>query len=172
MVWGMSLETFTLVHVLISLVGIVTGFVVLLGWLAGRDRSRWTALFLVTTILTSVTGFGFPFDHLLPSHKLAILSLVMLAVALVARYALHLGGAWRWIYVVTATIALYFNFFVLIVQSFEKVPALKALAPQQSEPPFVVSQVIALLAFIVFGTLAVRRFKPKAAAAAQAKGAA
>src|SRR5437764_15783 len=121
---------------------------------AGVLRGRWTALFLVTTILTSVTGFGFPFDHLLPSHKLAILSLVMLAVALVARYALHLGGAWRWIYIVTATIALYFNFFVLIVQSFEKVPALKALAPRQSEPPFVVSQVIALLAFIVLGTLA------------------
>jgi len=115
-------------------------------------------VFLVTTVATSVTGFGFPFDHLLPSHKVGIISLLALSVAILARYALQLRGSWRWIYVVSAVIALYLNVFVGVVQSFEKVPALKAMAPTQSEPPFVVSQVVVLVLFIVLAIFAVRRF--------------
>src|SRR3989475_13306671 len=128
MTLGLSLETFTIVHVIISLVGLVSGFVVLKGLLSSRRCAGWTALFLTTTVLTSVTGFGFPFDHLLPSHKVAILSLVALAIAIVARYPLHLAGAWRKTYVICASVALYFNCFVLVVQLFEKVPALMAVA--------------------------------------------
>ena len=160
---GMSLSTFTLVHVLISLVGIASGLVVLYGLLSGKRLDGWTALFLISTVLTSVTGFGFPFDHLLPSHKVAILSLVLLAIAILARYGLHMAGAWRWIYVVTAVMALYLNVFVLVFQGFEKVPALKALAPTQSEPPFLVAQLIVLAIFIVLGIFAVKKFHPERA---------
>jgi hypothetical protein len=161
MMLGMSLSTFTLIHVVISLVGIASGLVVLYGLLTGKRLDRWTALFLLTTVLTSVTGFGFPFDHLLPSHKVGIISLVLLALAIVARYALHMAGAWRWIYTVCAVMALYLNIFVLVVQSFEKVPALKTLAPTQSEPPFLVAQLIVLALFIVLGIFAVRKFHPE-----------
>src|SRR5438477_200015 len=136
MILGMSTATFTLVHVLLSLAGIASGFVVLAGLLTGKRRDRSTALFLATTALTSVTGFGFPFDHLLPSHAIGILSLLVLAVAIAARYSFHLAGAWRRTYVITAAIALYLNIFVLVVQLFLKVPALKDLAPTQKEPPF------------------------------------
>ena len=160
---GMSLSTFTLVHVLISLVGIASGLVVLYGLLSGKRLDGWTALFLISTVLTSVTGFGFPFDHLLPSHKVAILSLVLLAIASLARYGLHMAGAWRWIYVVTAVMALYLNVFVLVFQGFEKVPALKALAPTQSEPPFLVAQLLVLALFIVLGIFAVKKFHPERA---------
>jgi len=160
---GMSLSTFTLVHVLISLVGIASGLVVLYGLLSGKRLDGWTALFLISTVLTSVTGFGFPFDHLLPSHKVAILSLVFLAIAILARYGLHMAGAWRWIYVVTTVMALYLNVFVLVFQGFEKVPALKALAPTQSEPPFLVAQLIVLAIFIVLGIFAVKKFHPERA---------
>jgi hypothetical protein len=156
---GMTTSTYTLIHVLLSVVGIGSGFVVLFGLLAGRRLNGWTALFLLTTVATSVTGFGFPFDHLLPSHKVGIISLLVLAVAILARYAFHLEGAWRWIYVVTAVIALYLNVFVGIVQSFEKVPALKAMAPTQPEPPFVVTQLVALALFIVLAIFAARRFR-------------
>ena len=159
MMLGMSLSTFTLVHVVISLVGIGSGLVVLFGLLRGKRLDNWTALFLVTTVLTSVTGFGFPFDHLLPSHKVGIISLVVLAIAILARYALHLAGAWRWIYVVTAVIALYLNVFVLIVQAFEKAPALRALAPTQSEPPFLVTQLVVMALFIVLAIFAVKKFR-------------
>ena len=124
MMLGMSLATFTLVHVIISLIGIFSGFIVLSGLLSAKRLNGLTALFLLTTVLTSVTGFGFPFDHLLPSHKVGIISLVVLAIAIPARYSFHMAGKWRWIYVVTAMIALYLNVFVLVVQSFEKVPAL------------------------------------------------
>lgn len=161
MMLGMSLSTFTLIHVVISLVGIASGLVVLYGLLTGKRLDRWTVLFLLTTVLTSVTGFGFPFDHLLPSHKVGIISLVLLALAIVARYALHMAGAWRWIYTVCAVMALYLNIFVLVVQSFEKVPALKTLAPTQSEPPFLVAQLIVLALFIVLGIFAVRKFHPE-----------
>jgi len=159
----------TLVHVLISLVGIVSGFVVVFGLLAAKRLNRWTAIFLITTVLTSVTGFlFFPFHKLLPSHIVGTISLLVLAVAIFARYARRLAGAWRSVYVVTATLALYFNVFVLVVQSFLKVPALKALAPTQSEPPFAIVQGLVLLLFIVLGTFAVKRFRIDALAAAAA----
>jgi hypothetical protein len=159
MMLGMSLSTFTLVHVLIGLVGIGSGFIVVFGLIGGKRLEGWTALFLVTTVLTSVTGFGFPFDHLLPSHKVAIISLVVLALAILARYAFHLADAWRGIYVIGAVIALYLNVFVLIVQSFEKVPALKAMAPTQSEPPFLVAQIVVMALFVVLAIFAVKRFR-------------
>ncbi|HEY1800621.1 MAG TPA: hypothetical protein VGG46_06765 [Terriglobales bacterium] len=154
----MSLATYTIVHVAISLIGIFSGFIVLFGLLGGKRLNGWTAVFLTTTVLTSVTAFGFPFTHLLPSHKVAIISLVVLAIAILARYAFHMAGVWRSAYVVTAMIALYLNVFVLVVQSFEKVPALRALAPTQSERPFVVAQLVVLTAFVLLIILAVRKF--------------
>lgn len=162
MMLGMSLATFTLVHVIISLIGIFSGFIVLSGLLSAKRLNGLTALFLLTTVLTSVTGFGFPFDHLLPSHKVGIISLVVLAIAIPARYSFHMAGKWRWIYVVTAMIALYLNVFVLVVQSFEKVPALHAVAPTQSEPPFLVAQLVVLALFIVLTIFAVKKFHPEA----------
>ena len=163
MMLGMSLSTFTLVHVVISLVGIGSGLIVAYGFLTGKRLDLMTALFLATTALTSITGFMFPFEHLLPSHKVGILSLVILAVAIPARYAFHMAGHWRWIYVVGAVLALYFNVFVLVVQSFMKVPALKAMAPTQTEPPFVVAQVTVLLIFLGLGFFAVRKPLPSLA---------
>ena len=134
--------------------------------IACRKRlDGWTALFLLTTVATSVTGLGFPFDHLLPSHKVGIISLFVLAMAILARYAFHVAGASRWIYVVTAMIALYLNVFVAVVQSFEKVPSLRALAPTQSEPPFVVAQLVVLAIFVVLTIFVVRRFRHGAARA-------
>lgn len=158
MVLGMSLSTFTLVHVLISLVGIASGLIVVFGFLAGKRLDGLNALFLLATVLTSVSGFGFPFEHLLPSHKVGILSLIILAVAIPARYLFHMEGSWRWIYVVTSTTALYFNVFVLVVQLFEKVPALRALAPTQKEPPFLVAQLAVLLIFVVLNIFGAKRF--------------
>ena len=162
---GMTIETFTIVHTAISLIGIVSGVVVMFGLLGGKQRDKWTALFLLTTVLTSVTGFLFPFDHLLPSHKVGILSLVVLAVAIPARYLFHLAGGWRRTYVLTAVLALYLNVFVLVVQLFLKVPALKALAPTQQELPFVVVQVIVLAIFIWLAIAAVKRFRGEASRA-------
>ena len=159
MALGMSLVTYTFLHVLISLAGIGSGLVVMFGMLGGKQLDGSTKVFLVTTVLTSVTGFGFPFTHLLPSHILGILSLVMLAVAIPALYVFHLTGAWRRIYVVTTGLAVYFNVFVLVVQSFEKVPALRALAPTQKEPPFAIAQVIVLVFFAVLIILAAKRFR-------------
>jgi hypothetical protein len=155
----MSLATFTLAHVVISLVGIGSGLVVLFGLFAGKRLEGWTKLFLATTVATSLTGFGFPFDHLLPSHVVGFLSLVVLAVAIAARYAFHLRGAWRHVYVVGAVLALYLNVFVGVVQAFLKVPALNALAPHQTEPPFVVSQGIVLVSFVVLAIVAAIRFR-------------
>jgi uncharacterized membrane protein SirB2 len=149
--------TYTSVHVVIGLVGIASGLVVLLGLLAGKRYSASTAVFLATTAATSLTGYGFPFEHLLPSHIVGAISLVVLALAIYARYARHLAGAWRTVYVMGAIIALYLNVFVLVVQSFMKVPVLHDLAPTQSEPPFAVAQLAVLVLFIVLGTLAVRR---------------
>ncbi|MEH2472773.1 hypothetical protein V1281_006038 [Nitrobacteraceae bacterium AZCC 2161] len=161
---GMSLATFTLVHVIISLVAIVSGLVVMFGLLGSNRMSGLTALFLVTTILTSVTGFFFPFTQLLPSHIVGILSLVLLAIACFALYGQNLSGAWRWIYVLTAMISLYLNVFVLVIQSFLKIGPLHALAPSvpPSEPPFAVVQGIVLVFFIVVIIGAVRRFRPPA----------
>jgi hypothetical protein len=156
---GMPAATYTLIHVLISLVGIASGLVVLYGMIGGKRLDGMTALFLTTTVLTSVTGFGFPNDHITPGIKVGILSLVVLAIAIVARYALHLAGGWRTTYVITAMIALYFNCFVLVVQSFEKISALKALAPTQKEPPFAIAQGVVLIAFIVLTIYAVKGFR-------------
>src|ERR1700722_19025456 len=158
MILGMPTATYTLVHIIISLIGIGSGCLVMFGLLTARRFDGWTVLFLVTTVLTSVTGFGFPFDHLLPSHKVGILSLVILAAAIPARYVFHLAGSWRWVYVVGAGMALYFNVFVLVVQSFEKAPALKALAPTQKEPPFLIAQLVVLLLFVALITFATKRF--------------
>src|SRR4051794_20255295 len=133
MVLGMSTSTFTLLHVLLSVVGIATGLVVVFGLLSRKTLDGWTAVFLVTTVLTSITGFFFPNSHITPGIVIGILSLVVLAPAILARYVFHLGGAWRPVYIIGAVVALYFNSFVAVVQSFEKVPALKALAPTQSE---------------------------------------
>jgi hypothetical protein len=162
MVLGMSLSTFTMVHVVISLIGIVSGLVVLSGLFGSNRMPGLTALFLVTTILTSATGFLFPFEKLLPSHMIGILSLVLLAIACIALYVMKLSGAWRWIYVVTAMAALYFNVFVLVIQSFLKIGPLHALAPSvpPSEPPFAVVQGIVLLFFVVTIIGTARRFRP------------
>jgi hypothetical protein len=164
----MVLSAFTLLHVAISLVGIAAGFVVAAGLLGskrllGSSLSRgWTILFLATTILTSLTGFLFPVTSLLPSHIVGILSLALLAAASFALYGKHLAGYWRAIYVVTALISLYLNVFVLIIQSFLKVPALKALAPTQTEPAFVAVQAATLLLFVILTIFAAIRFRSPA----------
>jgi hypothetical protein len=151
-----------MVHVIISLIGIVTGFIVLYGLFGSHRMPGMTALFLLSTILTSVTGFLFPFDKLLPSHIVGIVSLVMLAIACVALYVMKLSGAWRWIYTLTAMIALYLNVFVLVIQSFLKIGPLHALAPSvpPSEPPFAVVQGLVLVFFVIAIIGAVRRFRP------------
>jgi hypothetical protein len=154
-----SLTTFTILHVLISLAAIVAGFVVVGAMLNGRHRSGWTAFFLATTVLTSVTGFMFPIHGLTPGLVVGVLSLIVLGFAIYGLYSKHLAGSWRSAYVVNSVVALYFNFFVLIAQSFQKIPALKALAPTQSEPPFAIAQLVALVAFVVLGTLAVKNFR-------------
>jgi hypothetical protein len=155
------MDKFTQIHVTISLLAIGSGFGVLFGLIAAKRLDVWTAFFLATTILTSVTGFGFPNSGVTPGIVLGVISLVVLAAALYARYARGMSGIWRQVYVITAVLALYLNFFVLIVQSFQKVPALKALAPTQSEPPFAVAQLVALAAFIGLGYLATTRFREK-----------
>jgi hypothetical protein len=148
MILGMTTSTFTFVHVLISLVGIVSGLIVVFGMLKGKRLDGWTAIFLSTTVLTSVTGFLFPIEHLTPGIVIGILSLILLAAAILARYTFHLSGAWSRTYVITAAISLYLNVFVLIVQSFEKVPSLHALAPTQKELPFKIAQLIVLVLFV------------------------
>src|SRR5271156_4033313 len=159
MILGMTTSTFTLVHVLLSLVGIGSGFLVVYGLLRGKRYDGATAIFLATTVLTSVTGFLFPFEHLLPSHILGVISLVALAIAILARYAMRMAGAWRRIYVICAVLALYLNVFVLIAQIFMKVPAAHALAPTQKEPPFFVAQLTVMAIFIVLGIFAVKKFR-------------
>lgn len=162
MVLGMSLATFTLLHVIISLIAIAAGLVVMFGMLGSRPQPGLTAIFLLFTILTSVTGFLFPFTQLLPSHMVGILSLVLLAIACVALYVMKLSGPWRWIYVLTALISLYLNVFVLVIQSFLKIGPLHALAPSvpPSEPPFAIVQGIVLVLFVLAIIRAVRRYHP------------
>jgi hypothetical protein len=162
MILGLPASTFTLIHVILSLIGIVSGLVVLAGLIGAKRLPGWTALFLATTILTSVTGFGFPTDKLLPSHIVGIISLVVLAIALLALYVFHLAGHWRWIYVASAVIALYLNSFVGVVQAFQKLGPLHALAPTQSEPPFAIAQLVVLAIFIALGILAAIKFRPAA----------
>jgi hypothetical protein len=162
MILGMSLATFTLAHVIISLIGIVAGLVVMFGMLGSNRQPGLTAIFLLFTILTSATGFLFPFTQLLPSHMIGILSLVLLAIACIALYVMKLSGPWRWIYVVTALLSLYFNVFVLVIQSFLKIPALTAVAPGNppSGPVFAVVQGIVLVFFVLMIIGAWRRFRP------------
>ena len=162
MMLGLSLANFTLLHVVISLVAIVAGLIVMFGMLGSRLMPGLTAVFLILTILTSVTGFGFPVDKLLPSHVIGIISLVLLAVACVALYAMGLKGVWRPIYVVTALVALYLNVFVLVIQSFLKIPTLTALAPGNppSGPVFGVVQGLVLLFFAVVIIGVWRRYRP------------
>jgi hypothetical protein len=160
MILGISMATFTALHVLISVVGIASGLVVMYGLLTANRLERWTTLFLVSTAATSLTGFLFPFKGVTPGIVIGILSLIVLALAVVGRYALNLGGPWRPIYIVAASVALYFNVFVFVVQSFEKVPQLRALAPTQKEPPFAVAQLFVLLVFVVATGFALKRFRP------------
>jgi len=160
------MEALTLVHVALSLLGIVSGLVVVYGLLASKGLDGWTAIFLVTTIATSVTGFFFPVHQLLPSHVIGILSLIVLAIAVVARYTRRLSGGWRRTYVITAALALYLNVFVLVVQLFRKVPALKELAPTQSEPPFLIAQLVVLAVFVVLTVFAARNFRLRSLPAA------
>jgi hypothetical protein len=162
MMLGMSLSTITALHVAISLIGIASGLVVLFGLLKSQPMPATTALFLLSTILTNATGFMFPLAQLLPSHIIAILSLVLLAIACLALYGMKLSGAWRWIYLVTAMASLYLNVFVLVIQSFMKIGPLHALAPSipPSEPPFAIVQGIVLVLFIVAIITGVRRFRP------------
>src|SRR5262245_46625146 len=157
MIFGMSPLLF--VHVAVSLIGIATGLVVAYELISGKPHVGWTAIFLITTILTSLTGFPLPATQLLPSHIVGIISIVLLAIAVAALYVYRLRGAWRWIYVVTAIMALYLNVFVGVVQSFQKIAFLKPLAPTQSEAPFLVAQIAVLAIFVVVGVFAVRRFE-------------
>jgi hypothetical protein len=160
MILGMSLQAFTTLHTVISLIGIATGLYVLWGMFSAKRLELWTAIFLATTILTSVTGFFFPVSMILPSHIVGAISLLILAVAVVALYYYRLAGPWRWIYVVSAVIALYLNVFVGVVQTFLKIPFFHTLAPTQAEPPFAIAQGIVLLLFIVFGIIAAMKFRP------------
>ena len=157
MILGMT--TFTFVHVVISLVGIFSGLVTVFGMIAGKRLDGWTGLFLFMTVLTSVTGFMFPYHGFTPAIGVGILSLVALAMAILARYRRHLVGGWRRTYVISAVIALYLNVFVLVVQLFEKVPVLHTMAPKGSEPPFLITQAIVMVIFVVLGILAAKKFR-------------
>jgi len=156
----MSTSTFTLLNVALSLIGIVAGLVVVLAMLRSKMANGWTALFLVTTVLTSVTGFFFPFGQLLPSHVVGIVSLLVLAIAIVALYGYRLARAWRWVYVTGAVLALYLNVFVLVAQGFQKVAFLNALAPTQSDPAFIIAQLVALVIFVVLSVKELKSFHP------------
>jgi len=159
----MILHIYTIIHTLISLVAIFTGFVVLFGLLAGNRVDGWTKWFLITAVATTVTGFFFPFHGFTPAIGLGIISVPFLVLMIYARYPKQLAGAWRWIYVIGAVICLYFNLFVLVVQSFEKVPTLHAMAPTQTEQPFKLTQLSVLGLFIVLGFVAAIRFWPEPA---------
>ena len=155
------MTTFTIFHVVLSLIGIVAGFLVIWGFVAARRLEAWTAVFLTATTLTSVTGFFFPIERFTPGLALGILSLAALSLAAVARYPMHMVGRWRETYVVSALISQYFNVVVLITQSFQKIPALTTLAPTQNESPFLIAQLVALTVFIALGVAALGRFRPE-----------
>lgn len=157
MVLGMTLATYTLVHVVISLIAILAGLVAAYGLLNAKRYDEVNALFLLMTVATSVTGFFFPFHGVTPAIKLGVISLIVLTFAILARYAFHLSGSWRRVYAITAMLALYLNVFVLVVQSFEKVPALHALAPTQKEPPFAIAQIVVLVLFLVLTVFAAKK---------------
>jgi len=166
MILGMSTSAFTLLHVVISLIGILAGIVVVAAMLGSKTVNGWTAAFLAATVLTSVTGYFFPSDKVLPSHIVGAISLVVLAIAIVALYGFRLARSWRWIYVETAVVALYLNVFVLVAQSFQKIGFLNALAPTQSDPGFIISQSVVLIVFVVLGIGAVRSFHPETGSSA------
>ena len=157
----MSFDVTTLLgfHVVVSLVGIAAGLVVLAGLVANKRLEGWTLIFLATTLATSVTGFLFPVQQILPSHIVGAISIVVLALAIVAKYGKHLAGSWLWIYVVTAVTALYLNVFVLVVQLFLKVEALAVIAPTQQDPPFIIAQGVVLILFVIAGIVSVLRFR-------------
>ena len=157
----MILQIYTVIHTLISLVAIFTGLVVVVGMLGGKRLDGWTKWFLVTAVATTITGFFFPFHGFTPAIGLGIISLPFLALTIFARYAKHLAGAWRWIFVIGAVICLYFNLFVAVVQTFEKIPALHAMAPTQTEPPFKLTQLVVLLVSILLAIVAAIRFRPE-----------
>jgi hypothetical protein len=160
MILGMSVGAFTLLHVIVTLVAIGSGLIVVGGMFASHRVPGTTALFLFTTALTSLTGFLFPIHGFTPALGVGVVACLILAVALFALYKEHLVGAWRWIYVITAIVSLYLNVFVLVAQSFMKVPALNALAPTQSEPQFAITQAVVLVIFILIGLIAVVKFRP------------
>jgi hypothetical protein len=156
-----TLHIYTIIHTLISLVAILTGLVVVFGMLAGNRLDGWTKWFLITAVATTVTAFFFPFHGFTPAIGLGIISLPFLALTIFARYSKRLAGAWRWIYGLGAVICLYFNLFVLVVQSFEKIPAFYAMAPTQTESPFKLAQLSVLTLSIVLAIVAVMRFRPE-----------
>src|SRR5438876_10249933 len=156
----MILHIYTDIHALISLIAIFTGLIVVFGVIGGKRLDGWTKWFLISAVLTTATGFFFPFHGVTPAIILGIISLPFLALTISARYAKHLAGSWRWIYVIGAVICLYFNLFVAVVQAFEKIPALHAVAPTQSEPPFKLTQLIVLLVSVLLAIVAVIRFHP------------
>src|SRR3954468_5693344 len=157
----MNIITLTLVHTLISIVAITAGLVVVGGLIGGMRIDGWTGIFLVTTALTSITGFFFPLTPFMASQWIGVISLVILPFVIAARYWKHLRGGWRGTYVVGTVLFLYLNFFVLMVQLFRRIPALLAAAPKQTEPPFVLSQLLVLALFVWLGTAAFRRFRPQ-----------
>ena len=157
----MILHIYTVIHTLISLIAIFTGLIVVFGMIGGNRLDGWTKWFLITAVLTTATGFFFPFHGFTPAIGLGIISLPFLALTIFARCSKQLAGAWRWIYVIGAVICLYFNLFVLVVQSFEKVPALHAIAPTQTESPFKLAQLAVLIVSILLGIVAVVRFRPE-----------
>jgi hypothetical protein len=168
MILGMSVAAYTQLHVIISLIAIASGILVALGMLGARPMPGLTALFLITTVLTSVTGFPFEtppeaphvIGSLDPAKIIGIISLIFLALAILALYSYKLASSWRGVYVISAIIALYFNCFVLVVQSFQKIPFFHALAPTQKEPPFAVAQAILLILFVGLGIAAFKKFRP------------
>ena len=155
------LQIYTIIHTLISLVAIFTGLVVLFGLLGGKRLDGWTKWFLITAVATTVTGFFFPFHGFSPAIGLGLISLPVLALTIYASYPKNLAGAWRLIYVIGAVISLYFNVFVGVVQSFEKIPSLHAMAPTQTEQPFKFTQLTVLSLFVILAIVAVIRFRPK-----------
>jgi hypothetical protein len=161
MVLGMSLAAFTLFHVILSLIGIVAGLIVMFGLWASKRLPAMTAVFLVTTILTSVTGFLFPFKAFGPPHAVGVISLIVLVFTVLGLYVYGLAGRWRAIYVSTAVLALYLNTFVAVVQAFQKIPFLHQFAPRGNEPPFAVAQAVVLVLFVLAGWRAVKKFRPR-----------
>jgi hypothetical protein len=162
-----GLAAFTLFHTALSLVQLMSGIIVVIALVGSRSSPLWTWIYLVSAIATSVTGFGFPVDKFLPSHAFGIISLVLLLFVILARYTFHLAGAWRWVYVIGLVITVYLDAFVAVVQAFLKIPALHALAPAGSEPPFAIAQGILLVIFVVLAIMAAKRFHPGAALGAQ-----